>query len=85
MAKIDDNWELDISTNCITLIEVRPTKKADAKNKLSRVERGYYSDVAQALQAYLLKSINPDKDVREILAKVEWAMEMIVKYKKENK
>jgi len=85
MAKIDDSWELDISTNCITLIEVRPTKKVDAKNKFSRVERGYYSDVAQALEAYLLKSINPVDDVREILAKVEWSMEMVVKYKKENR
>ena len=84
---IDPNWEIEYQPNNVVLIEVRPSDHKKAKGDTVRVIRGYYAHIDEALQAYLRKSINPVDDVREVLAKIDWALEMIVKYKKkkENK
>lgn len=83
---IDTNWEIEYQPNNVALIEIRPSEHKKAKSDKVRIVRGYYAHVDEALQAYLRKSINPMDDVREILAKIEWALEMVVEYrKKENK
>ena len=84
---IDPNWEIEYQPNNVVLIEIRASDHKKAKGDTVRVIRGYYAHIDEALQAYLRKSINPVDDVREVLAKIDWALEMIVKYKKkkENK
>jgi len=84
--RIDDNWKIEYQPNNVVLIEIRGSNHKKAKKDKVEVVHGYYSYIDQALQAYLRKSIEPVDDIREILAKVEWALEMVVKYKKkENK
>ena len=81
---IDEKWSMQIASNITLLEEVEPEGTL-AKHSTRQIVRGYYAHVDEALKSYLRKSINPSKEVIEIVEKIDHALEKISKVKKERK
>ncbi len=70
VIKIDSTWEIEIGNN-VTLIEITKNKSPKARNEFTRLTRGYYAHIDEALNAYMRKAINPNSEVSEIIDIIE--------------
>ena len=80
VVNIDDIWSIEMGS-CVVLIEEVKTTNPKAKNPISRLIRGYYGHVDEALRAYLRKSIRPNSEIAEIVTLIEDRIESISKTK----
>jgi len=84
MIKINDNWSIDTSgEGCTLTFAEKRIKNKDKENEVEFTfeENYYYGNVTQCLQAYLRKTQEDAKDVKDCIRITEEALEEIKRLK----
>ena len=80
--KLDNNWSIDSSSEGSTLIFAEKRIKNKGKENEQEFlfeDQYYYNNVESALKAYLLKSLENSKDVKDCINLIEETYKRIEK------
>ena len=75
--KINNKWSIDNSGEGSTLIFAEKRLNKEKKTEYLFEDKFYYNNVQNALSAYLIKSLDNAKDVKEVLVKIDESLKEI--------
>lgn len=75
--KINNKWSIDNSGESSTLIFAEKRLNKEKKTEYLFEDKFYYNNVQNALSAYLIKSLDNAKDVKEVLVKIDESLKEI--------
>ena len=75
--QINNFWRVKTDNSSSTLVFAEKRINKEKKTEYLFEDKFYYNNVQSALQAYLIKSLDDAKDVKEVLVKIEESLKEI--------